>query len=362
MEFHLGNLSPKSEIKVEIVYVTQSEFISEANKYKIHIPKKLIPRYSAPKSSLAQKKGNHARNWIITLNIKTPNIITSINSNIANFKLSAQNDCWKIVTFSILKLNEDINIFYQFQPSEHPILVIQQDPRNQKNAIHLSFTPPQIQNEIIDFQPKGEFIILLDSHDLEEGEEENFFLARKVADLLIKSLPEDSYFNVVNFGNEYEKIFDKSVKCEQDKIVMVCDTINTLENMGSFELVRAVKSIVSEPSINGYQRYVFILIIADRFDDLSYYENEIINYIKNKQIGFIINTIGVGEFINMHMINEIANTGHGFSCQIKNSSEIQSAVASMLEKSALPGLSNIEICNPDEFELISPKNSFSSFY
>mmetsp|Transcript_15873 Transcript_15873/g.15823 ORF Transcript_15873/g.15823 Transcript_15873/m.15823 type:complete len:144 (-) Transcript_15873:589-1020(-) len=143
---------------------------------------------------------------------------------------------------------------------------------------------------------------------------------------------------------------------------MVCDTINTLENMGSFELVRAVKSIVSEPSINGYQRYVFILIIADRFDDLSYYENEIINYIKNKQIGFIINTIGVGEFINMHMINEIANTGHGFSCQIKNSSEIQSAVASMLEKSALPGLSNIEICNPDEFELISPKNSFSSFY
>ena len=57
---------------------------------------------------------------------------------------------------------------------------------------------------------KGEYIFLLDrSYLMSEGKIEK---AKEALILFIKSLPEDSYFNVVSFGSQFSMLFESSVR------------------------------------------------------------------------------------------------------------------------------------------------------
>ncbi|CAG9327726.1 unnamed protein product [Blepharisma stoltei] len=356
MEFHLGNLLPQSEVKVEITYVTQSEFMSETNNYRVYIPHVLIPRYSPSGSSITQEMSVSTLNWTGTVSIRTPNILTSITSNVSNFDISVQNDYWKTLNFSILNHYDDLCIYYQYRASDDPFIVFQQDPRNQKYAFHLSFTPQKNDTDSPVWEPKGEFIILLDRSGSMEGG--SIKLAREAVYLFIKSLPEDSYFNVVSFGSSFNKLFQQSVRYEQDKIEFACNTVKTFDaDMGGTEILEPIKSILSEPNRSEYLRYVFILTDGEVGNAA-----EIINYIKNQKTPSQISTIGIGAGVSTYLINEVAKVGHGSVHHILNSSEIKSGVISSLKKSLLPGISNIEIANPHEFELVGHKNPFSSFY
>jgi len=189
-------------------------------------------------------------------------------------------------------------------------------------------------------------------------EGERIKLAREAVYLFIKSLPEDSYFNVISFGSGFNKLFYQSVRYEQDKIEMACRTVKTFDaDMGGTEILEPIKSIFSEPNRSDYLRYIFILTDGEVGNS-----DEIINYIKNQQTASQISTIGIGAGVSTYLINGVANAGHGSVHHILNASEIKSGVISSLKKSLLPGISNIEITNSHEFELIGPKNAFSSFY
>jgi uncharacterized protein with von Willebrand factor type A (vWA) domain len=57
---------------------------------------------------------------------------------------------------------------------------------------------------------RGEYIFLLDRSGSMSGN--RMEKAKSALILFLKSLPEDTYFNIVSFGNNSKNIFDKSKK------------------------------------------------------------------------------------------------------------------------------------------------------
>lgn len=59
---------------------------------------------------------------------------------------------------------------------------------------------------------KGDYIFLLDRSGSMGGK--RIAKAKEALELFLKSLPEDSYFNVVSFGSSSQRMFPTSIKYE----------------------------------------------------------------------------------------------------------------------------------------------------
>lgn len=58
--------------------------------------------------------------------------------------------------------------------------------------------------------------------------------AKKALTLFVKSLPQDSIYNIYTFGSKYEKFFKEPVKISEDNVRTTIEKINKLTGtMGS---------------------------------------------------------------------------------------------------------------------------------
>jgi uncharacterized protein with von Willebrand factor type A (vWA) domain len=63
---------------------------------------------------------------------------------------------------------------------------------------------------------KGEFIFILDRSGSMDGI--RIQNAKAALEIFLRSLPEDSYFNVVSFGSNHKFLFEKSMKNSRDTL------------------------------------------------------------------------------------------------------------------------------------------------
>lgn len=78
-------------------------------------------------------------------------------------------------------------------------------------------------------------------------------------ELLIKSLPSGSFFNIVKFGYSFEKLFANTKLLTNETMQEGIEfTKNIKSNLKSINIYNALEDIVSCPNIHG-QRQIFIL-------------------------------------------------------------------------------------------------------
>ena len=78
--------------------------------------------------------------------------------------------------------------------------------------------------------------------------------------LFLKSLPEESYFNVIGFGSSYQKLFPSSVPYSEDHLEKAIKHAQTMAaDLGGTELLSPLKHIFGMPCHPGYSRQMFVL-------------------------------------------------------------------------------------------------------
>mmetsp|Transcript_7882 Transcript_7882/g.7747 ORF Transcript_7882/g.7747 Transcript_7882/m.7747 type:complete len:468 (+) Transcript_7882:804-2207(+) len=221
----------------------------------------------------------------------------------------------------------------------------------------------------------------------------NITLAKQALCLFLKSLPEDSYFNIVSFGSEYDPMFEKSQKYTDENIEYAINLINRFgADMGGTEIYGPLcdaltRSLKKNPQIDNIEKKGFFEKIFTYFrrnkpknviqkqinkDDISLYRqyiilitdggvsnaDQIVSMIKKSKGEAMISTIGIGHGASTYLINEVAKAGGGSSQHILDSKEIKPAVISSLKGALMPGYSQIQFLNPKIFEILSPKMPF----
>ena len=137
---------------------------------------------------------------------------------------------------------------------------------------------------------------------------------------LIKSLPENSYFQIIGFGSRYEVYNKTPEKNNKKNLKNAYKIINKLSSdLGGTDLSLPLNYIL-KLSYSDYKDISLskqIIVLTD--GDINIGE-DIIELIKLHNNEFLIHFIGIGNEVNKKLIIEASNAGNGAYYFINNSS------------------------------------------
>lgn len=109
---------------------------------------------------------------------------------------------------------------------------------------------------------RGEYIFLLDRSGSMSGA--RIAMAKESLLLFLKSLPQDSFFNVVSFGSDVGVMNPQSIAYSQSSITQACENVQYFQaDMGGTNIYDALKKAFDMPAKKGFPRFVFLLTDGD---------------------------------------------------------------------------------------------------
>ena len=152
---------------------------------------------------------------------------------------------------------------------------------------------------------KGDYVFLLDRSGSMGGT--RIQKAKEALVMFLKSLPPDSYFNVISFGSSREKMFPKSQKYTSTSLEKAIKAINPMgANLGGTEIYHPLSEVLEEPVQKGYPKHVFLLTDGG----VSNTEG-VLRLIKQKTKYCRVHSIGIGNGASFNLIQGSAENGKG---------------------------------------------------
>lgn len=88
-------------------------------------------------------------------------------------------------------------------------------------------------------------------------------LAVEALKLFIHSIPFGSKFNIVSYGSNYVKMFQKSVEYDEESLSKALKALETFyANMGGTEILEPIKDVLEEGNLQGANelpRHIYLL-------------------------------------------------------------------------------------------------------
>ncbi|EAR91789.1 type A von willebrand factor domain protein (macronuclear) [Tetrahymena thermophila SB210] len=208
----------------------------------------------------------------------------------------------------------------------------------------------KMNSEVIDHlnSSRSEFIFLLDRSGSMIGQP--IQKACEALILFLKSLPTDSYFNVVSFGSSYEKLFQSSIKYDTRSLEKAINQIKEYTaNLLGTEIYKPLQNIFKETKIDGYNKQIFLLT-----DGEVESPKKVVQLIRKNNKFNRINSIGFGSGADKYLIEESAIAGKGISKIVDLQCDLSEIIIEMLSLCITPTL--------DQFQINYDKNIFESTY
>ena len=191
-------------------------------------------------------------------------------------------------------------------------------------------------NEIITFP--GLFIFLVDQSGSMSGT--RIDIASKALQLFIQSLPAGSYYQIVGFGSSYKK-YDTIPKEYNKKNIQ--ETMKMLEkldaSLGGTRLKDPLEDIYNSDydKIN-LPRNIFLLTDGEVWD-----KEIVLELIEKNGNKFTVYSIGIGNDFDEEFIKNAGVIGKGNYNFCKNLNNLNSIIASEINKATCPYISNVQI-------------------
>jgi Vault protein inter-alpha-trypsin domain/von Willebrand factor type A domain len=198
---------------------------------------------------------------------------------------------------------------------------------------------------------KAEFVFIIDRSGSMDGE--RISIAVNAVILALRSLPYDSYFNIVSFGSNFNFMFPTSVKADQTTISTAIAKVSSFRaDMGGTEILAPMNALFYSPNIPRYQRSLILLTDGSVSNSEDVIKKTRENCVLNR---FRVFTVGIGNGVSEQFIKGVAKAGNGTSDIIHNLNIIEDKIISLLKASYSPSLSNFRLeYDQNAIEAIAP--------
>jgi calmodulin len=371
----LGSIIPGAAIQVELVYHSELEWDSATAAVRFHLPLALAPRYepmnkSLVDSSLPEQLTTSSAlslpyddfEWTVDMQIRMPEDIEAVFSpsyaayvqvegRTANVLIS-KNDFKGDISVRRCCSNPDIVMF--IKPSdtpnfarafleETPFVGINASTSNPyPRAVMVSILPSLFSKDSISH--RREFIFLLDCSGSMGNSIQQVIHAMQI---FLRSLPTNSYFNILTFGSTFNTLFAQSMPYDKLSLDVAATFIGGLSaNLGGTEILAPLKAIFQIPFPKNARccgeeisREIFVLTDG-QVSNTQQVLNEIThNCLESTRIF----SLGLGHSCSHQLVSGIARSGRGTAHYISDSSHLSAVTMACLKNCLQPAITDVKI-------------------
>jgi hypothetical protein len=197
--------------------------------------------------------------------------------------------------------------------------------------------------------------------------------ASKALQVLLRSLPAHSYFNIVGFGTSYTFLFQKSVEYNASTLETAEKAIRNLRaDLGGTEIQNALEKVF-EMRRNDMPTQVFVLTDGEVWNSEALFaciSENVANSVKDHRgENFLrVFSLGIGDNVSHDLVEGMARHGHGFAQFVGENEKLNAKVVKMVKAAVLPPVRDWKIdwtsgAIGDEgesaFAMVAPSSSLS---
>ncbi len=266
-------------------------------------------------------------------------------------------------SFRILFRTEKMNIpkiYSQFYPEKNETSYICNFIYSSEQLIDIPIPEKPDLNKEISYYNKYQnkendnpalFIFLIDQSGSMPGDPIN--IVKQSLLLFIKSLPVNSYFQLIGFGSNFRKYNNNPVEYNEENVNYIIEEINNLKaDMGGTNISTPLKYIFKNNYYSKIElaKNIFLLTDGEVHD-----KEECFNLISQNDSKFRIHSIGIGNYFDKNLIEKCGKLGKGSSSFVYNIEDLNNIIIDILNKCLRPYLINIKFdINEIKKEYIMP--------
>ncbi|OUM62671.1 hypothetical protein PIROE2DRAFT_69472 [Piromyces sp. E2] len=313
---------------------------NENNKVSFVLPGIIAPRYGSYNSTNSSRviKGNPEYiedvNYTFDLNVelemsgKINNIESPSHEILSKISETKNNEAIVTISSDKIYLEKDFILNIETENLNTSKVLIEYNEELKSYASLLTLMPNLVQNE----NSKIEIIFLIDQSGSMHGWKLDYL--KDALNIFLKSIPTDSYFNIVTFGTYYESLFEKSVKYDETSLNKAIKYVKDMDaSMGGTEMKDALEYIFNTEIPEGYNRSVFLLTDGEIWDVES-----VIDLVRDntEKQNSVIYTFGIGNSVSHYLVSSIARNGNGMSLFVTEGERLEKKVLLQLKNVMIP--------------------------
>ena len=353
----VANIAPNSQIEVTVSYIQAIDFSQD--EFSVTLPntmtRRYLPRqYSSHEGKMQQEvklqtggftqasvnapqttKQDDSHNIKITASIETGFEVAEILSDHHKIKWFEQGGRYQVsLVEGAVAMNQDFILRWKAVASTTPNAAVFSQTLAGDDYINLMVMPPQqsLSQKVL---PR-EMIFVIDSSGSMQGA--SMRQAKQALRKALTHLSVNDTFNVIDFDDNYRRLFTKPVYATSENIALAQHFITTMNADGGTEIRSALEAALGKVSVEGHLKQVVFLT-----DGAVGNEAEILASLKRKLGNNRVFTIGIGHAPNTYFMRKTAEYGRGTFTYINEINQVEERVGKLFEQLKNPVLRDITL-------------------
>ena len=354
MKVKVGNIKPSTSIEIVFSYIQRLEVVHNQF-YRFAFLSTLTPRYGSKKNNEAEDEDigllcgypmlppKMGYSWGLKAVVESKSPITMIECTSHPIKIDEKGDPYrKEVELSSSSdrtvFNEDFVLYYKTEEFNKPTYRL---AKNENGFCAMIDFVPKFSDIVLDedalyaaleedanlFTATGEYIFLIDRSGSMGGG--RIQMAKTALLFALKSLPPNSYFNVLSFGSHYDKLYPESRESSESNITEAMKLIQKFDaDMGGTEILRPLLTVMTAERLKKHPRSIFLLTDGAVSNTKAIHDQILLYNQRNR-----VFALGIGNGCSNALVQGCADRGKGKAAFVTNASEIPGAVVSLIEAS-----------------------------
>jgi Ca-activated chloride channel family protein len=241
-------------------------------------------------------------------------------------------------------LDRDFHLFYTLSEKDFGLSLMTYRPDPEKPGMFLILLSPKSEINADQRPPRDVAFVLDTSGSMKEGGK--LEQAKKALKFCIEKLDKRDRFAVIQFSTMAQPFADAWTEATDDSRAKAAAWIEKFEASGGTNIAEALTKVLGLPT--DPKRPVTVMFLTDGRPTVDTTDTEaLVKLVKDKNAGKTrLFTFGVGDDVNTHLLDRIANDSGGLPEYVRPAEAIDGKVTRLFSKMSHPVLTNLALEMP----------------